>query len=90
MRFGKITETFPSGSINDSGPIPFITSSIWYTDVTRTKKIMDETIVYNPNLTVSQSVERAYAADGVTVLTTTTDTITYSGVFETSRKRTVT
>jgi hypothetical protein len=90
MRTGKLIETFPSGSINDSGPIPFVTASIWYTDATRTKKIMDETITYNPNMTVSQSVERVYDSDGVTVLVTTTETVTYSGVFETSRKRVIT
>jgi hypothetical protein len=90
MRTGTLIETIPSGSVQDVGPSPFVTSSIWYTDDTRTKRIKDTTIVYNPNYTISQSVERVYASDGVTVLTTTTETMTYNGVFETTRKLTVT
>lgn len=90
MRTGKLYETFPSGSVNDKGPFPFVTSSIWYTDATRTARIVDYTFVYNANKTLSQSIERQYASDGVTVSYTTTDTMTYSGVFEIGRTRTVT
>lgn len=82
-------ETF-SGSVCDTGPIPFPTASIWYTDSTRTKKIVEQNVVYNPNKTFSQVQWKVYAVDGVSVIATSIDAITYSSIFETSRTRTIT
>lgn len=82
-------ETF-SGSFCETGPFPFATSSIWYTDATKSKKIVEQLVTYNPNKTFSKIVWNVYDIDGVTVLATSTDAITYTGIFETSRTRTIT
>jgi hypothetical protein len=73
--------------VKDTGPMPFPTASIWWTDGTRTKKIVDAVITRNA-LQLPLTVQwRAYASDGVTTVETYTDTILYSGVFEISRTR---
>ena len=82
-------EGFASGAVLDTGPSPFATASIWYTDATKTKKIVEQLVTYNPNRTPATEQWKAYAVDGVTVLATVTDAITYDGVFETSRTRTI-
>lgn len=74
-------------SVGPAGVFP--TASIWYSDIARTKKVVQQTVIYNSNQTISQSQWLAYAPDGVTVLATATDTITYSGIFETSKTRVV-
>jgi len=83
-------EAFPPGAVNDTGPIPFSTASIWYTDASRTKKIVEKNVVRNSNKTPMTIQWKVYDSNGVTVLATATDAITYSGVFETSRTRTIT
>jgi len=82
-------ETFAS-SFCQTGPIPFPTASIWYTDNSMTQKIVEQLVTYNSNRTISQIQWRVYASDGVTPIATATDNITYSGIFETSRTRTIT
>lgn len=82
-------EGFASGAVQDTGPKPFPTASIWYTDNTKTKKIVEQLVVYNPNRTVSSEQWKAYDVDGLTVLATVTDSITYDGAFETLRTRTI-
>jgi len=79
-----------SGCVMDVGPTPFPTSSIWFVDTTRTKKIIETHIVYNANMTPSTTQYKIYDIDGVTVLSTLTDTISYNGIFEVSRTRTLT
>ena len=80
---GAYLETLPSAD-------PFPTSFTWYEDNTKTKKIVEETVTYNSNKTLATDEWKVYDTDGSTVLATVTDTISYSGVFETSRTRTVT
>lgn len=80
---GAYQETLPSAS-------PFPTSVIWWTSSAKTAKIVEETITYNPNKTIATDQWKVYDVDGVTVLATVTDTISYSGVFETNRTRTIT
>lgn len=82
-------EGFASGAVEDQGPKNFPTASIWYTDATRTKKIVEQLVTYNNNHTPATEQWKAYDVDGVTVLATVTDAITYDGVFETSRTRTI-
>lgn len=82
-------EGFATGAVEDQGPKPFPTASIWYTDVTRTKKIVEQVITYNGNRTIAIEVWRAYDVDGVTVLATVSDSITYDSIFETTRTRTI-
>jgi hypothetical protein len=80
---GAYQETLPSAS-------PFPTSVIWWTSSAKTAKIVEETITYNSNKTIATDQWKVYDVDGTTVLATVTDTISYSGVFETNRTRTIT
>lgn len=84
-------EGFASGAYQETLPAadPFPTSIIWWTSAAKTAKIVEETITYNANKTINTDEWKAYAIDGSTVLATVTDTMTYSGVFETSRTRTI-
>jgi hypothetical protein len=75
-------------SITTGGAFP--TSIIWYTDNTLLYKIVEKQITYNTNKTPATLYWAVYASDGVTVLATAADAITYSGAFETSRTRTLT
>jgi hypothetical protein len=68
----------------------FPSASIWYTDNTKTAKIVEQSLVYSQsNIVPDQNIYRVYNLDGVTVKTTVIDTIAYSGIFETSRTRVV-
>jgi len=80
---GAFEEQLPSGS-------PFPTSSIWYTNATKTSKIVQELVTYNANKTINTDQWTVFATDGVTPLLTATDTFTYSGVVMTSRTRVLT
>jgi hypothetical protein len=73
--------------VKDSGPWPFITASVWWTDTTRTKKIVEKLIMRNPNSSPSTIQWVAYGHDGVSVVESMTDRILYSGAFEVSRSR---
>ena len=77
---GSFLETLPAGN-------PFPTSAIWYTDATKSAKIVEKLITRNPNQTPSTIVRKVYDTDGSTVLATATDTISYSGIIEISRTR---
>lgn len=77
------SETLPAGS-------PFPTSEVWYDDNTKAKKIVEWSCTYNSNQTYSTETWAVYDTDGTTKLVEVVDTISYSGVFETSRSRAVT
>lgn len=76
-----------SGLVKDTGPTPFPTASIWWTDSSRTKKVVDSFTVRNAYKLPITTQWKAYASDGITVVESYTDTITYQGVFEISRTR---
>lgn len=81
---GSFRETLPSGS-------PFPTTIIWWTDPSKTAKIVQKTITFNGIHLPTVVSWAVFASDGTTVISTVTDTITYTGVvFELSRTRTVT
>lgn len=84
-------EGFPSGTYEEVLPAgdPFPTSLTWWTSTEKTAKILEMTISWNPNKTVATTATAMYAPDGTTVLSTVTDTYSYSGVFPTGRTRTV-
>jgi len=84
-------EGFASGAYQETLPAadPFPTSIIWWTSAAKTHKIVEETITYNANKTINTDEWKVYDTDGSTVLATVTDTIAYSGIFETSRTRTI-
>lgn len=80
---GSFRETLPSGD-------PFPTSVTWWTDSSKTMKIVEKVITRDANqmpTTISWSV---FDVDGSTVLASVSDAITYvNGIFEDSRVRTV-
>ena len=83
-------EGFASGAFQTTSPGgAFPTSFIWWESSAMLKKIVEETVTYNGNKTIATDQWKVYATDGTTVLATVTDTISYSGVFETNRTRTV-
>jgi hypothetical protein len=83
-------EGFSSGAFRETLPAaaPFPTSVAWYVDNTKAEKIVDLTITYTGVLPTSVQW-RVYDTDGSTVLATVTDAVSYTGVFETSRTRTI-
>jgi len=83
-------EGFASGAFKEVLPAadPFPTSIIWYTSSAKTNKIVEQTIAYNANKTISTVQWKLYDSDAVnTLLATLTDTYAYSGVFVTSVTR---
>ena len=78
---------FGNNLVRDVGPVPFVTSTIWWYDSTRTKRVVDKQITRNANKSPNTIQWRAYASDGVTVVESITDMILYSGAFELSRSR---
>jgi hypothetical protein len=82
---------FASGAFKEDLPLgsPFPTSIIWYLDVGKTKKLVAKTITYGINkfpITIQWDM---YDYDGVTLIHTVTDHITYSTAFEATRIRTI-
>mgnify|MGYP003403513763 CR=1 FL=1 len=84
-------EGFSSGAYREILPMAsaFPTSIIWYDDNTKTKKIVEKIVVYNTNKTVSLITWKVYDTDGSTILATVSDNMTYSGVFENNRTRSI-
>ncbi len=82
---------FASGAYKEVLPLgsPFPTSIIWYLDVTKTKKLVEKTITYAINKFPSTIMWQMYDYDGVTVIHTVTDTITYNTAFEATRTRAI-
>lgn len=79
---------FASGAYKEttySGILP--TTQIWYEDSGKTQKIVELAVTYTGILPTTE-VWKMYDTDGVTLLLTVTDAITYAGVFETTRTRT--
>jgi hypothetical protein len=85
-------EGFTSGAYREITPTatPYPTAVIWWESSSKLKKIVEKTITWGTSPKVPTQVKwKAYDTDGSTVLVTVTDTITHSGVFETSRTRAV-
>jgi len=83
-------EGFATGAYKEVLPTanPFPTSIIWYTDNGKAQKIVEKTITYTTAFPTTIQW-KMYDTDGTTVLVTVTDTISYSGPFETDRTRTI-
>jgi hypothetical protein len=81
---------FPSGSYKETLPAasPFPTSEIWWESSAKLKKIVSLDTTWT-GAKITQEVWEVYDIDGSTVLATVTDVISYVGVFETSRTRTI-
>lgn len=81
-------EGFASGAYREVTGTVFPTAVIWYTDSGKTDKIVEKLITWTGiNPTTIQW--KMYDTDGSTVLATVTDAITYSGIYEASRVRTI-
>lgn len=79
---GAYKETLPSGAV-------FPTSVIWWESASKAQKIVERTLTWTgPNVTTDEW--KMYDEDGTTLLVTVSDSISYSGVFETTRTRTIT
>lgn len=80
---------FPSGSYKETTPTgPFPTSEVWWESSSKLKKIVSLDTTWT-GATITQEVWKVYDVDGSTVLATVTDVVSYSGIFETSRTRTI-
>lgn len=81
-------EGFASGSYRETTPLssPFPESIIWYTDSTKNIKIMEKLISYNHNFP-EVIMWKIYDTSGIIIITTISDIISYSGIFESSRTR---
>lgn len=83
-------EGFPSGCYKETTPAgPFPTLEVWYESSAKLKKITQLTTTWL-GAKITQEQWKVYDTDGSTCLATVTDSITYSGVFESSRTRTIT
>jgi len=83
-------EGFASGAYRETLPAadPFPTSVTWWTSSGKTDKIVEKLITYTGAFPTTIQW-KVYDTDGSTVLLTVTDTISYSGPFETSRTRAI-
>ena len=89
-------EGFASGAYREILPAadPFPTTITWWESSSKLKRIVEKTITRSgggaTDVTPTPIVWDVYDTDGTTKLATVSDAITYSGVFETSRTRTIT
>jgi len=79
-----------SGAVRDILPAAalFPVSIIWYLNAARLIKLLELTLTRNGSQQVTQEQWKVYDTNGVLTLTVT-DVITYSGIYEVSRTRTV-
>lgn len=83
---------FSSGAYRETVNVPdspLVASVTWYASAAKAAKILEKNITYTGVLPITIEY-KVYDTDGMTVLATSTDTITYTNGFETSRVRTFT
>lgn len=83
-------EGFASGSFRETTGTVFPTLEVWYVvgSTPPAGKIVELATTWS-GAKITQEVWKMYDTDGSTVLVTVTDAISYSGLFETTRTRTV-
>lgn len=82
-------EGFASGAYKETTPTgPFPTSEVWWESSSKLKKIVSLDTTWTGAL-ITAEVWKIYDIDGSTVLWTVSDSISYTGVFETGRTRTI-
>lgn len=88
---GGPMEGFTSGAYRETLPLadPFPTSIIWWTSLAQTTKLVEKTIVRDSQQNPVTINWKVYDTDGITILTSITDTITYDDAFEISRTRAI-
>jgi hypothetical protein len=79
---GAVKQVLPSGS-------PFPTTITWFLDNTLTTKLVEKLITYNPNHFPATITWHMYDYDGITIVHTVVDTITYNTAFESTRTRSI-
>jgi hypothetical protein len=83
-------EGFPTGAYREITYSGFLVTKVaWYDDSTKAKKIVEKSLTYNSNFTVSAIAWVVYDTDGTTALGQVSDAITYSSFFEVARTRSV-
>lgn len=89
---GGPADGFTSGAFREILPYssPFPTSVTWYVDATKIQKIVEKFITYTFNDMPDTITWNMYKPDGVTIVHTVIDTITYTNnIFESTRTRTI-
>jgi hypothetical protein len=87
---GAPAESYATGAYRSITPGTVAPSNItWWVDNTATVKIFEANYTRNAAHAATVIQWKVYDASGTTVLTTVTDTVTYTGVTETSRTRTI-
>lgn len=81
-------EGFDSGAYRETTGTVFPTAIIWYDKAGEGKKKIVEKLITWTGVNPTQIVWKIYDSSAV-LLATLTDTVTYSGVFETSRSRAI-
>lgn len=82
---------FASGAFKVTLPLasPFPTSITWYLSAAMTQKLVEKFVIYNANKFPTTITWNMYDYDGVTLIHTVIDAITYSTAFEATRIRTI-
>jgi hypothetical protein len=79
---GAYKEILPNSS-------PFPTNIIWWSNSTKSEKIIEKIITRNTSQLPILIIYNVYSSDGITIEASAIDNITYNGVFEISRERTI-
>jgi hypothetical protein len=67
----------------------FVSTSIWYVDVSKSQKIIEKSYIRNNKQQATNVFYKLYNVDGISTKSTVEDIITYAGAVEASRVRTV-
>lgn len=82
---------FASGAFKEIIGQPFPSSTTWYADISKNKKIVEKLINRNESENPTLITWRMYDTDGATIVHTIIDNISYiNNVFESTRIRTIT
>ena len=81
-------EGFTTGAYCETTGTIKPTAIVWWESSGKLKKIVERLISWT-GVNATTDKWKIYAVDGTTVLWTATDTISYSGVFESSRTRAI-
>lgn len=81
-------EGFATGAYREVTGTIFPTAVIWWESSGKLKKIVERLLTWT-GVNVTTDKWKVYDTDGSTVLWTITDTVSYSGIFETSRTRAI-
>jgi len=88
LAFGGPFEGF-SGAYKEILPVsdPFPTNITWWTNSSKTNKIIEKIIIRNDSQIPIVITYNVYEIDGITIEASAIDNIVYNGIFEISRER---